>query len=280
VITALEELLSRWTSLEIATVHLFSRVLAIAATAIVLLLAYRLVVSVIARLLRNRTGPEAARLRTVASLLTSVVRWVIGFVAGVVILRELGVDVLAILVSAGVLGLAIGFGAQSLIRDVITGFFLLFEGLLHVGDVVQVGGATGSVESIGLRITTIRMDDGALRVIPNGLLTEFSTYSAGGVRAVVDVPISRDVPVDEALALLREVGEAWARESGAALDRPEVPGIIGFSGNDVVLRLTVRTAPERRLAAEAELRRRIKAAFDRRHWSPIGAAGAGQELPK
>jgi small-conductance mechanosensitive channel len=180
---------------------------------------------------------------------------------------------LPIIVSAGVLGLAVGFGAQSLIRDVITGFFILFEGLLHVGDVVQIGGTTGIVESIGLRVTTVRTDDGALRVVPNGQITEFANYSAGGARAVGGGAVSRDVPVDRALAALAEVGEAWARESGAALDRPLVPGIMGFSGGDVILRLTVRVTPEQRLLVEAELRRRIKEAFDRHHWSPIGAAG-------
>jgi small-conductance mechanosensitive channel len=268
----LEALLARWTTLEAETAHAIVRLSTIAVTAIVLLLAYRLVLRVITRLLKDRPGHEAARLRTLASLLTSLTRWVVGFVAAVIVLRELGVDVLPVLVSAGVLGLAIGFGAQALIRDIITGFFLLFEGLIHVGDVVQVGTSTGTVESIGLRITTLRMDDGALRVIPNGQLTEFSSFS-GGVRAIVDVPVSRDAPIDRAIALLREVGEAWARESGAALESPQVPGIMGFSGGDVLLRLTVRVAPERRLPIEAELRRRIKAAFDREHWSSIGAAG-------
>src|SRR3954469_23488208 len=253
----LEAVLARWTTLEAETVHVIVRLLTIALTAIVLLFAYRLVLRVITRLLRDRPGHEAARLRTVATVLTSLTRWVVGFVAIAIVLRELGVDVLPVLVSAGVLGLAIGFGAQALIRDVITGFFLLFEGLIHVGDVVQVGTSTGTVESIGLRITTLRMDDGALRVIPNGQLTEFSSFSAG-MRATVDVPVSREVPIDRAIALLREVGETWARESGAALDSPQVPGIMGFSGGDVLLRLTVRVAPERRLPIEAELRRRIK----------------------
>ena len=188
-------------------------------------------------------------------------------------LREVGVDVSAILVSAGVLGLAIGFGAQALIRDIITGFFLLFEGLIHVGDVVQVGPNAGTVESIGLRVTTLRMDDGGLRVIPNGQLTEFATYSAGAARATVDVPVAREVPLDRAVERLREAAAAWARESGDALDQPQVPGIMGFSGGDVVLRVTARVAPERRQAAEAELRRRIKAVFDREHWPPFGAAG-------
>src|ERR1041384_8139565 len=172
-IADLEALLARWTTLEAETVHAIARLAVIALTAVVLLLGYRLLLGVIARVLRDRPGPEAAPLRTLAALLTSLARWVVGFVAAAIVLRELGVDVLPVLVSAGVLGLAIGFGAQALIRDVITGFFLLFEGLLHVGDVVQIGSATGTVESIGLRITTLRMDDGALRVIPNGQLTEF-----------------------------------------------------------------------------------------------------------
>jgi small-conductance mechanosensitive channel len=273
VTAAVEDLLTRWTMLEVASAHLVSRVLAVLVTGLLLLFAYRVIIHLIARVLRDRPGYELARLRTLASILTSLTRWMVGFVAAVIVLRELGVDVMAILVSAGVLGLAIGFGAQALIRDIITGFFLLFEGLIRVGDVVQVGTSTGTVESIGLRVMTLRLDDGALRVIPNGQLSEFSTYSAGGARAVVDVPVARDVPLDRALALLEEVGTTWARETGAALDRPEVPGIMGFSGGDVVLRLAVRVAPERRLAAEAELRRRIKTAFDRQHWSPIGAAG-------
>ena len=270
---SLGELITRSTALEATSAHLLARLLAVLLTAALLLLGYRLVVGVLGRIVRARPLHETARLRTLVSIVTSLLQWAVGFVAVVIVLRELGVDVLPIIVSAGVLGLAIGFGAQSLIRDVITGFFLLFEGLLHVGDVVQIGVTTGTVESIGLRVTTVRTDDGALRVVPNGQITEFANYSAGGVRAIVEVPVSRDVPIEQALAVLAEVGTAWAGESGAALDRPLVPGIIGFSGGDVILRLTVRVEPEHRLAAETELRRRIKVAFDRHHWSPIGAAG-------
>jgi moderate conductance mechanosensitive channel len=269
----LADFITRWTTLEASTAYLLARLLAVLVTTLLLLLGYRLLLRVVRRIVGTWPLHETARLRTLASVITSLLRWAVGFVAAVVILRELGVDVLPIIVSAGVLGLAIGFGAQSLIRDVISGFFILFEDLIHVGDVVQIGANTGTVESIGLRVTAVRTDDGALRVVPNGQITEFANYSAGGVRAVVDVPVSRDVPVDQALAVLAEVGAAWARESTAALDRPQVPGIMGFSGGEAILRLTVRVAPEQRLAAEAELRRRIKEAFDRHHWSPIGAAG-------
>lgn len=269
----LADFIARWTTLEPSTAYLLARLLAVLVTALLLLLGYRLLLGVVDRIVRARPLRETARLRTLASLVHSLLRWAVGFVAVVVVLRELGVDVLPILVSAGVLGLAIGFGAQSLIRDIITGFFMLFEGLIHVGDVVQIGGAAGTVESIGLRVTTVRTDDGALRVVPNGQITEFANYSAGGVRAVVDVPLARDAPLAPALAVLAEVGDGWARESSAALDPPQVPGIIGFSGGDVILRLTVLVAPQQRLGVEAELRRRIKEAFDRHRWPPIGAAG-------
>ena len=273
VASELAEFLARWTGLERAAAVLAGRAITVIATVILLLLVYRLLVGGLDRLVKAKPPIETGRLRTLASLLGSLARWAIGFLAVVVILRELGMDVLPILVSAGVIGLAIGFGAQSLIRDVITGFFLLFEGLIRVGDVVQIGPVTGTVESVGLRVTTVRMEDEGLRIVPNGQITEFANLSAGGVRAAVDVPVARDVPVSRALAVLEEAAAAWARESGLALDPPRAHGIMAFSGGDAILRVTVRVAPERRLAAETELRRRIKEAFDRHHWSPIGAPG-------
>jgi small conductance mechanosensitive channel len=172
-----------------------------------------------------------------------------------------------------VLGIGIGLGAQSLIRDVITGVFLLFEDLIHVGDVIQIGAVTGTVESTGLRVATVRLDDGALRVIPNGQLTEFANYSLGGARAIVEVPVAREVPLAQALAVLDRIGAEWAGAASSPVDQPEAQGIIGWSGGDALLRLTARVAPERRQATEHDLRRRIKEAFDRHHWPPIGAAG-------
>ena len=249
--------------------------LSVGFTLLLLLVGYHVVQRLIDGLVQRLAAHQrdTARSRTLGSLLTSIVRWVLAFVVIVLILRELGVDVQAIVVSAGVLGVVLGLGAQALIRDLLTGIFLLFEGLVAVGDVIQVSGVTGTVESVGLRVTKLRLQDGAIRIVPNGALTEFTNFSVGWGRAIVEVGVPREVDVDRALAALREAGEAWARESGAALETPRVPGIMGFSGGDVLLRLTVRVAPERRASAEAELRRRIKAAFDREHWAPFGAAG-------
>jgi small conductance mechanosensitive channel len=178
-------------------------------------------------------------------------------------LREVGVDIRALLVSAGVLGLAVGLGAQTLIRDVITGFFILFEGLIAVGDVIEVDSQTGTVETIGLRVTRIRLLNGGQRVIPNGELTKFTNFNRGWARAVVDVSVGYDTDVRRALETLERVGREWARETGHALEPPEAQGVVRFGEGDLGLRLLAVVEPSRRFDAEAQLRRRIKEAFER-----------------
>jgi small conductance mechanosensitive channel len=259
-----------------AAVSVLWRVGSVLITVALLLVVYAVLTRFIERRLAPRGGeavsPRRHRLRTVSSLLTNVLRWVVGFVVLVVVLRELGVDVEALVVSAGVLGLALGFGAQSLVKDVITGVFLLFEGLIGVGDLIEVDGHQGTVEAIGLRVTKLREFDGSLRVVPNGQLSAFTNRSRGWARAVVEVTAPREVPVEMALALLKRVGEEWARESGAALEPPQPQGIIRFSGAAPVLRLMAKVDADKRLDAEYELRRRVKEAFDREHWPTVGAS--------
>ena len=231
-------------------------------------MAYRAALHVIDRLLRPLEGAsdypaKVQRARTLGPLMTNAIRYTLTFVALVVVLREVGVDVQALLVSAGVLGLAVGLGAQSLIKDVITGFFILFEGLIGVGDVIEVGGHTGTVEAIGLRVTKVRLLNGAQRVIPNGEITQFVNYSKGWGRAVLDVSVGYDTDVHRALATLDRIGAEWAAESGRALEPPEVQGIVRFGESDLGLRLTVKVDAAHRFAAEAELRRRVLEAFER-----------------
>ncbi|HEX3175710.1 MAG TPA: mechanosensitive ion channel family protein [Methylomirabilota bacterium] len=251
------------------------RALTLAVTLALLIVGYRVVLGLIDRLVAAvaERHPDAIRSRTLGSLLTNLLRWVLAFVVLVLLLRELGIDVGALVVSAGVIGIVVGLGAQALIRDLITGIFLLFEGLLAIGDVVKVGDHTGVVEAIGLRVTRLRLPDGALRVVPNGLLTDFSNYSSGWARAIVDVAVPRTVDVERALAALRAIGEAWARDSSRALDPPMAQGIMRFSGGgDAVLRLTVKVEAARREETELELRRRIRDAFDREQWPVAGAS--------
>jgi small conductance mechanosensitive channel len=274
--TALAALLARPGRVNVETASVLARLLTIVLTFAILFVAYRFILRLLARLLTARVGEDLgsfrlARSRTMVSLLTNLAHWFFGFLLFVIVLRGLGVDVRALLVSAGVVGVALGLGAQSLIKDVITGFFILFEGLIAVGDVVEAGPYRGTVEAIGLRVTKLRLLDGALRVIPNGELTAFTNFSADWARVVIEVAVSREVAVERALEVLGEVGTAWARASGAALETPEAQGIMRFSGDDMVLRLLVKVDPARRFDAEVELRRRIKEAFDRERWR-IGAA--------
>jgi small-conductance mechanosensitive channel len=259
-----------------AAVAILSRLATVLVTVAVLLVVYAVLTRLIERRLAPREGeaavsPRLHRLRTVSSLLTNVLRWCVAFVVVVVVLQEVGVDVRAVIVSAGVLSLAVGFGAQSLVRDVITGVFLLFEGLIGVGDVVEVDGHQGTVEAIGLRVTKLREFDGSLRVVPNGQLSAFTNRSRGWARAVVEVTLPGRVPVEAALGVLKRVGEEWARQSGAALEPPQTQGIIRFSGAEPVLRLVAKVDSDRRLDAEYELRRRVKEAFDREQWPVTGA---------
>jgi moderate conductance mechanosensitive channel len=274
--TALGALLARVAHVDSEVASVLARVITIVVTVVVLFVAYRFVLRLLDRLFISRTGDEAGsfrlvRSRTMVSLLMNLTHWFFGFVLLVTVLRELGVDVRALLVSAGVVGVAIGLGAQSLVKDVITGFFILFEGLIAVGDTVEVGAYRGSIETIGIRVTKLRLLDGALRIVPNGELTAFTNYSAGWARVVVDVAVSRDVAVARALEVLRHVGEEWARASEAALETPDAQGIIKFSGDDMVLRLLVKVDPSHRFDAEVDLRRRIKEAFDHERWR-IGAS--------
>jgi moderate conductance mechanosensitive channel len=268
--TAFSGLLVTVFGVDPALAAVLGRLLSFLLTVAALVLAYRLV-----RRLIDRLPGDTARVRTLMTLLVNLARWVLAFVLLVILLRELGVDVGALLVSAGVVGVAIGLGAQSLIRDLIAGLFVLFEGLIAVGDVIEVGGHRGTVESIGLRVTRLRQDDGSIRVVPNGALSDFVNLSSDWARAIVDIGVPREVDVSRALEALRRVGEEWAAATGAALATPEAQGIMRLTGGEMVLRLLVKVDPARRFEAEIELRRRIKDAFDREPWSTAVSRGSG-----
>ena len=245
-----------------------ARVVTIVATVILASVAYRLTVGVIRRVLRPLEGAtdytaRVQRARTLDPLLTNTTKYVVAFIAGVIVLQELGIDVRALVVSAGVVGLAISLGAQGVIRDVLTGFFLLFEGLVVVGDVVEVGPHAGVVESVGLRITKIRKFTGELRIIPNSDLTSFGHHTAGWARALVEVDVPRDQDVDHALQVLDVVGRAF-REAhrDRVLEPPVAEGIVRFGANDMVLRLHARVDATAKESLELELRRRVKGALE------------------
>jgi small conductance mechanosensitive channel len=264
---ALAALIGRLAGIEGPLLVLVSRVLVVLAAVALALLSYRATARVVDRLLRPLEGAsdypaKVQRARTLGPLMKSVARYALAFMAVVVTLREVGVDIRALLVSAGVLGLAVGLGAQSLIKDVITGFFILFEGLVAVGDVIEVGPHTGTVEAIGLRVTKLRMLNGAQRIIPNGELTQFTNYNKGWARAVLDIAVAWDADVRRALRALEQAARQWGEETGLALEEPQAQGIVRFGEGELGLRLMVKVPAERRADIEMELRRRIKEALE------------------
>lgn len=227
--------------------------------------ASRAIPSVVRRALRPRGDRvlDTTRARTLQPLLESVLRYTVYFIAAVMVLRAAGVDATAVLASAGVVGLAVGFGAQHLIRDVISGFFLLAEGLVQVGDVITLGEHTGQVERITIRTTQVRKYSGELWTIPNGQLTVFGNLNREFMRAVVDVGIAYEADSRRAMAVLQRVGAEWAAEHRElVLGDPEVQGILAFGESQMTLRLAVKVRPLRQWEVERELRARVVAAFE------------------
>jgi moderate conductance mechanosensitive channel len=223
------------------------------------LLAYVLAGVVVRRLLRNA---HERRAKTLVTLAHSTVGYVILFVALVLILRALGVDYTAILAGAGVVGLAVGFGAQTLIKDFISGFFLLLEDLVSVGDWISVGDLAGSVEDVGLRITRVRSFDGTLHVIPNGELTRFGNTNRGFMRAVVAVDLSYEQDAAKGMALARKVADEWQKDQAdILLEPPAVQGLLSFGESGVRIRVVAKVRPMQHWQAEQTLRLKLKEAF-------------------
>ncbi|WP_438314950.1 mechanosensitive ion channel family protein [Candidatus Caldatribacterium sp. SIUC1] len=206
------------------------------------------------------------KLNTLLPLFQSVVTYLVVFFALVLILREIGIDATAILAGAGVVGIAVGFGAQTLIRDILTGLFLVFEDSLSVGDTVQVGDITGTVEEIGLRITRIRTLSGALVTIPNGEISRIVNYNRGFSRAVVEVSVAYEVDIDRAVEVLQRVVAAYQESHpNLLLGEPSVQRIVRLEGSGVVLRVVVQVLPQKHWEVERDLLYHIKKAFDAEH---------------
>ncbi len=179
------------------------------------------------------------------------------------VLRELGVDTTAIIASAGVVGLAIGFGAQSLVKDVLSGAFLLFEGIISVGDSVNVGEHSGTVEVIGLRNIHLRKYSGELRVIPYGEVVSFGNFNKGYMRAIVKVGVAYEQDVEKGMKALEKIADKWAQENkDIVLEPPVVQGILSLGSSEVTLRVSIKVKPMTHWGAERELKRRIKDTFD------------------
>jgi len=206
---------------------------------------------------------EARRAETLEVLLRSVLTYIVFFLAALTILQVFNVNTSAILASAGIIGLAVGFGAQNLVKDVISGFFILFEDQFSVGDFVETAGVVGTVEEVGLRTCKIRQWTGQLHVIPNGEITRVTNYNRGEMIAVVVVGIAYEEDIDRAIDVLRRESEKACSEIDTILDTPQVQGIVELADSAVNIRTIAPTKAGEQWVVERELRRRFKYALDR-----------------
>ncbi len=211
----------------------------------------------------------AVRLNTLASVIESATRIAVVVIAAMTILSALGVPIGPLLASAGVAGLAIGLGAQSLIRDVIGGFFIVLEDQYHVGDVIQVngaGGPSGLVEQLTLRYTALRGLDGSYTIVPNGDIRAVTNLTKDWARSVIDIDIAYEEDMNKAISVLKDMLAEFERDpafADAILEPGEILGVEALSATHATVRLMIKTRPMEQWRVARALRQRIKAAFDR-----------------
>jgi small conductance mechanosensitive channel len=208
---------------------------------------------------------RALRATTLGSLLKSIVTAVIGVIVVVMALEILGYPVGPLLASAGIAGVALGFGAQNLVKDFLSGIFMLLEDQYGVGDVIDMGEASGTVEAVGLRVTRLRSVDGTVWYVRNGEVIRVGNSSHGWARVVLDVRIAYEEDTERARALLLGVARDITADpewSDSVLEEPEVWGVEDLASDAVILRLAVKTEPLQQWKLARELRERIKQTFD------------------
>ncbi|MDI3480832.1 MAG: moderate conductance mechanosensitive channel [Tepidanaerobacteraceae bacterium] len=201
--------------------------------------------------------------KTLTSLLKSVVRYVTYFVALINLLQLVGIDTKSLLTAAGIGGLAVGFGAQNLVRDVISGFFIIFEDQYGVGDYVEAAGVAGTVEDIGIRSTRLRDFGGQLHIIPNGEITLVTNHSRGSMRALVEISVAYEENLDRVMEVLEDVCREVRSRREDIVEGPTVLGVTNLGSSEVVITILARTVPMQQWSVEREIRKAVKERFDK-----------------
>ncbi len=205
------------------------------------------------------------RARTLGGLIQNVLGAAVVSVAGLMVLRELRIDILPVLTGAGILGLAVGFGAQTLVRDIISGFFLILENQIRVGDVAVINGTGGLVEAINLRTVVLRDDHGTVHVFAAGAINSLANRTKDFSFYVIELPVAHKYDTDEVVRILRAVGDELAGDPAFKphmLGPLEIFGVEAITDAQIVIKLRVKTVPLRQWEVGRELRRRIKKALD------------------
>ncbi len=202
------------------------------------------------------------REETLSRLIQNVVTYVIYFIALIMILEEMSVPVKSLLAGAGIVGLAVGFGAQSLVKDIITGFFIVFEDQFAVGDYVQIGQFEGTVEEIGLRTTKIKNWTGEVHILPNSSIIEVTNFSLYNSIAVVDVSIAYEEDIDRAEQMIQEYLKTIENKYDEIVSPPEVLGVQMLGSSDVMIRIVAETLPMNHIKIARVLRKEVKQYLD------------------
>jgi small conductance mechanosensitive channel len=224
---------------------------------------------------RLPSGLRAQQVRTLASVINSVGVFAIIFVGALMVLAQLNLHLEPLLASAGIAGLAIGFGAQTMVRDFINGFFILLENQYDLSDSVHIAGVKGKVEEMSLRRTVLRDDDGTLHMVPNGEIKIVSNMTRDWAQVSLRVAVAYSEPSERVVNLLQQVGEEVRNDPAFADDIVadiQVPGIERVGNGEADYLMLVKTRPNRQYAVSRELRRRIKESFQKNNIQP-GAPG-------
>jgi small conductance mechanosensitive channel len=228
----------------------------------------RLRARIVALMLRHgpgRDGELEKRAVTLSAIFQKTTVILVWMIAGVMVLKEAGFDIGPILAGAGVVGLAIGFGAQNLVRDIISGLFLLMENQIRVNDVVEINGKGGLVEEINLRTTVLRSLDGAVHVFPNGTIQTLSNLTHQYSYYVFDIGVAYKEDTDQVARVIREVADQMMREDefrGLILEPLDVLGVDKFAESAVIIKARIKTLPIQQWTVGRELNRRFKKRFD------------------
>jgi moderate conductance mechanosensitive channel len=213
----------------------------------------------------RRRGPtliSERREATLVKLLDNGLTYVVWFISFVMILDTFGIEVKAILAGAGIVGLAVGFGAQNLVRDIISGFFIIFEDQFSVGDYIRTGNFEGTVEEIGLRTTKIKNWTGEIHILPNGSITQVTNFSLNNSVAVVDVSIAYEEDITKAEQVITELLQELPSKYEDMVKPPELLGVQNLGASDVVLRIVCETKPMRHFYIARMIRKELKLRLD------------------
>ncbi|WP_044879144.1 mechanosensitive ion channel family protein [Paenibacillus sp. IHBB 10380] len=231
-------------------------------TRLIIRIVYKVIDRSLTRQGNSRLNLNPRRFVTVGELLKNVTSFVCNFVMVLIVLGEFNFEIAPLLASAGVLGLAIGFGAQSLVKDIITGFFIILEDQFAVGDVIQTGTFKGTVEMIGIRTTRIVSHTGELFILPNGSISTVTNYSVSNALAVVDLPIKNERTLEDTLQLMKKVLVNIQEKNTNMISAPNVLGIQSLSTSEYVIRIVAECLPNTKGEVESQIQMGVKQALE------------------